>query len=52
MFRVIVNRPLEPLTPDEACILYLGMDIETLAAKFRAGELDYLKEAPPEQTPA
>lgn len=52
MFRVVINGPLETLTPNEACILYLGMDIDTLAAKFRAGELDYLKEAAPEQTPA
>lgn len=43
VFRVIFDEPYVPEDPEEACIMYLGMDIETLARKIRAGEYDHLK---------
>ena len=43
VFRVIFDEPYVPTDAEEACIMYLGMSIETLAQKIRAGKYDHLR---------
>lgn len=43
VFRVIFDEPYVPPDAEEACMMYLGMDINTLAQKIRAGEYDHLR---------
>lgn len=42
VFRVIFNGPYVPTDPEEVCMTYLGMDVDTFIRKIRAGEYDHI----------
>lgn len=47
VFRVIINGPYKPESAEEACMTYLGMDVDTFVRKIRAGEYDHILHKQP-----